>query len=172
MIERIKSVGEVSPEGSGGIGFDGTTFNNNYRETKIRWISAYDNKDIVDVIWYFANTANRNAFNFDVNYLNDIQYTVYEGTANAKYDWHCDTFWANPTCYDRKITVVIQLSDPNDYEGGLFQFDPQYEQPDQQSLMSQGSAIVFPSFLQHRVTPVTKGTRRSLVAWIEGPKFR
>ena len=172
MVDRIIEVGERSPQGTGGIGFDGQTMNNNYRECQIKWIPPYENKDITDILWYFAQQANRNAFNFEISYLNDLQYTVYEGSDEAKYDWHCDTFWANPTCYDRKISIVIQLSDPSEYEGGLFEFDHQYEQPPQQNLMQRGSVLAFPSFLLHRVTPVTRGTRKSLVAWIEGPKFR
>lgn len=174
MLDKIIEVGNNSLQGTGGIGFEGQTHNDNYRRSEIRWVNAYDanNKDIVDIIWYFAQQANRNAFGFDINYLNDIQYTVYNSDVEAKYDWHHDTFWANPTTYDRKISIVIQLSDPADYEGGVFELDYQYEQPPLNNLSMRGTVLAFPSFISHRVTPVTKGVRRSLVTWIEGPKFK
>lgn len=145
-----------------------------YRSSKIGWVDRHEpeNAPIVDLIWRYCSEANRNAFGFDVNYLSDIQYTKYYGNTNDKYDWHIDTFWANPTSFDRKLSIIIQLSDPSEYEGGLFEFDPQIPQPDNNALRSKGTVIVFPSFLRHRVTPVTGGLRRSLVSWIEGPKFR
>jgi PKHD-type hydroxylase len=66
------------------------------------------------------------------------------------------------------------LSDPSEYEGGQFQM--QTGSPEEDKLMTveqlKGRVIGFPSFLLHRVTPVTKGTRKSLVIWVEGPKFK
>jgi PKHD-type hydroxylase len=73
--------------------------------------------------------------------------------------------------YDRKISIIIQLTDPSEYEGGEFEMDYQYEQPNKEDLKKKGTIIVFPSFIPHRVTELTKGTRKSLVAWVEGPKF-
>ena len=116
--------------------------------------------------------ANRNAFGFDINYLADVQYTIYKGTDEGFYNWHYDTFWAGENTYDRKISAIIQLSDPADYEGGEFLLESQYEQPNSIDLKQRGTVLCFPSFLRHTVKPVTKGTRKSLVAWIEGPKFR
>jgi PKHD-type hydroxylase len=104
--------------------------------------------------------------------MHEIQYTTYYGDAHGRYDWHCDTFWANSTTYDRKISIVIQLSDSKDYEGGDFEIDHRYPQFPKEAIRDKGSVLVFPSFINHRVTPVTSGTRKSLVAWIQGPKFR
>ena len=174
QVKNIINVGDRYPSANAGIGFDGSTQNNGVRSSEIRWINPYDaqSRFITDMLWYYANEANRNAFGFDINYLPDIQYTKYTAEQNGKYDWHCDTFWANPTAYDRKISIVIQLSDSRDYEGGDFEFDPQHPQLPADQIRTKGSVIVFPSFLTHRVTPVTKGERRSLVSWIQGPKFR
>ena len=174
FINDIISMGETYPVANAGLGFDGSTQNSEYRSSEIRWIDPNNNdsKFITDMLWYFAKEANRNAFGFDIDMLPDIQYTKYKANENGKYDWHCDTFWANPTTYDRKISIVIQLSDPSEYEGGEFQFDPQYPQMPANEIIKKGTVIVFPSFLNHRVTPVTKGERKSLVSWIQGPKFR
>jgi PKHD-type hydroxylase len=68
----------------------------------------------------------------------------------------------------RKLSLVCQLSDPSEYEGGELQINTgEIFTPEKQK----GTVILFPSYLLHRVTPVTKGTRRSLVLWIEGPAF-
>ena len=173
-IDSIIQYADQHPITETGLGFDGSTNNNDYRSSEIRWIDPNNtnSKFIVDMLWYFAQEANKNAFGFDINHLPDIQYTTYKADQNGKYDWHCDTFWANPTTYDRKISIVIQLTDPSEYEGGDFEIDPQYPQLPAEQIKAKGSVIAFPSFLRHRVTPITKGTRRSLVTWIQGPKFR
>ena len=156
------------------IGYDNVTggVNSSTRRSEVRWIDKEDpnSKFIADLLWKYAQTANRNAFGFDITMVNEIQYTIYKSEELGKYDWHFDTFWANPTTYDRKLSVIIQLSDESEYEGGDFEIDKQYEQP--QDMKQKGTVLVFPSFLQHRVTEVISGTRKSLVAWIEGPKFK
>lgn len=70
---------------------------------------------------------------------------------------------------NRKLSLVCQLSDPSEYEGGEFQINPggSILVPER----TKGTVIIFPSYLVHRVAPVTKGTRRSLVLWVEGPAF-
>jgi len=174
MIDDIIKLGNQYPVANAGLGFDGSSINDQYRSSEIRWIDPNHphNRFLTDMLWYFANEANKNAFGFDINYIPDIQYTKYTATENGKYDWHHDTFWANPTTYDRKLSIVIQLTDPSEYEGGDFEIDPQYAQLPVDQIRAKGSVVVFPSFLIHRVTPVTKGVRRSLVSWIQGPKFR
>ena len=67
-------------------------------------------------------------------------------------------------------TLIIQLSDSTEYEGGDFTFS-EVESPNQTS-KDKGTVLVFPSYLQHKVTPVTKGERKSLVAWFEGPQWK
>ena len=121
--------------------------------------------------WNAINDANRNSYDFNVNYLDSIQYTVYNGDEEAGdfYDWHIDTFIETPNAYQRKLSVTLQLSDTNDYEGGDFEF---MHSSSPSNVRGQGNILVFPSFMTHRVTPVTKGTRRSLVAWFEGSKFK
>ena len=152
------------------IGDGGNTQNDNYRTSEVRWVGS--NSTISNMIWNYARVANRNAFGFDINYLKNIQFTTYNASDSGKYDWHHDTFWGNDSSYDRKLSVVIQLSDPEEYDGGLFEVDNQYEQPNAEDLSAKGTVLVFPSFIPHRVTELTSGVRKSLVAWIEGPKFR
>lgn len=171
-VEGLISECDKYPIAQTSIGFSGSSNNDNYRSSEIKWVDSYQSPLVKQLLWNYVEIANRNAFGFDVDYLTDIQYTKYSAQTNDKYDWHIDTFWANPTAYDRKLSIVVQLSDPSEYEGGNFEFDAQYENPNPVALKKKGSVIVFPSFLMHRVTPVTSGIRRSLVAWAEGPKFK
>lgn len=172
IVDSIVLQAETYSVAPVGLGFAGESSNDDYRSSTIKWVDPDISADITKQLWYFINEANRNAFNFDISYLRDIQYTTYESSTGDKYDWHQDTFWANPSMFDRKLSIVIQLSDPESYDGGNFEFDSQYENPNPIALKKKGTVLVFPSFLTHRVTPLLSGTRKSLVAWAEGPAFR
>lgn len=171
--EQVIDMGLKLPLEEGRIGFDDPQ-NDEYRKSYIRW--AYPQGDWVQVfeeIKNFFDQANRNAFGFDVDFIPSIQFTEYDGTEGGKYDWHTDVNWFDTRPTHRKLSMVIQLSDPSAYEGGNLEIQPLMGSgPENESLRERGSVIVFPSFLQHRVTQVTSGKRFSLVVWNEGPKFR
>lgn len=160
IIDRMLSVKPVT----------GSTFNSqdDYRSSNIRWV--YDN-DIRDLLWKYTQEANRNAFGFDVANVGSVQFTEYSSEYGGKYDWHHDVDWQSDAAFDRKISVVLQLSDGNYYEGCDFQFD-EVQNPERDALRAKGTIICFPSYLRHRVTEITKGTRYSLVAWFEGPRWK
>lgn len=174
LVNNIIEVGNQYPVQPTGMGFDGAEQNTDQRSSELRWIDPNHHvaSNIVAALWYYGREANRNAFGFDIDYMPEIQYTTYYSEAQGKYDWHCDTFWANPSSYDRKISIIIQLSDSSDYEGGDFEIDPRYPPLPKDAIRDKGTVIVIPSFVNHRVTPVTSGIRKSLVTWIQGPKFR
>ena len=92
---------------------------------------------------------------------------MYDGSG-THYDWHVD----NNMLTDlppRKLSMSVQLSDPDDYDGGGLEIsDGQIVE----ATDARGAVIVFPSYRVHRVTPVTEGVRRSLVVWANGPAFR
>ena len=113
--------------------------------------------------------ANKENFGFRLNNFYELQYTEYHSSEQGFYDWHQDIVWLQPTESQRKISVTVQLSDDDDYEGGDFEFNKDLPQPS--DIRTRGTVIVFPSFLYHRVTEVTKGERKSLVAWYEGESF-
>lgn len=112
---------------------------------------------------------NAQFFRYDLYGLNEaFQYTVYEGSEGGYYGWHVDVGEKN---YEpRKISLSLQLSDPSDYEGGELELAA--GDGDYQAEKARGSLIAFPSFVLHRVVPVTAGTRKSLVIWVAGPEFR
>lgn len=145
-----------------------------YRKSMVGWFNNLDNADIVAMIMESAQQYKRQILNFDIGYINDIQFTIYHGREEGgdKYDWHYDVNFDNNYPFDRKLSFVLQLVDGHEYEGGNFEFQDPYPIIDPNNIKGKGTVIVFPSFIPHRVTPVTAGTRISLVSWVEGPKFK
>ena len=170
IIRDCEQLQPMQAEVGYGAGQAVKRINTEVRRSEVRWAGHLE--WINQLVFRYAMRANKAAFGFDICHLEDIQYTIYNGTDEGYYDWHFDTFWANATAFDRKISVTIQLSSPTDYEGGEFLLDAQYEAPDPVALKERGTVFCFPSPLQHTVKPVTKGIRKSLVAWVEGPKFK
>ena len=129
-------------------------------EARYRWLYVR--------IWEVAREANRLGFGVDITGLEgNIQLARYDSSDQGFYGWHTDFAEFRPL---RKISISIQLSCPEDYDGGdleLFFIDrPQSVE------RARGALIAFPSFVLHRVAPVTRGTRWSLVAWILGSRWR
>jgi PKHD-type hydroxylase len=175
-VEKCNEIirrGNLLPAQNASIGFDKDHVDNSYRVSTLRWFFGYENKDIVDIIEYYAMNANREYFGFDISVgAFEFQFTEYHGTNKGKYDWHHDVWWENPRPHDRKLSLSIQLSPPESYTGGEFEFRANHDPLVMATFKPQGSIVVFPSFLEHRVTPVLSGTRYSLVSWVDGPKFR
>ncbi len=145
---------------------DAVTFqgnNGSIRKTRIGWTE--DHK-LQEKMKRFLLEANRNAFGFNADYLPPLQFGEYH--PGGHYDWHHDVNWNNEGMYDRKLSIVLQLSDPATYSGGDFEFS-EVQNP---NFRPQGSVLVFPSYLLHRVTPVISGVRHSLVGWVEGPRWK
>ena len=134
------------------------------RATQVAFVT---NTEIQDTLKWYLDEGNRNAFNVDASYLPATQYGEY--SKGSFYDWHYDVNWKGESAYDRKLSICVQLCNPSEYEGGNFEFK-EVEQPT--GFKTQGSILVFPSYLTHRVTEVTSGTRKSLVNWMEGPRWR
>ena len=111
--------------------------------------------------------ANDTMWNFDLlGYHDSLQYTTYYG-GGGHYDWHTDV---GPGMANRKLSVVVQLTDPTEYTGGELNLNG--GQGIIAAPKEKNTVIIFPSFVLHRVTPVLTGTRKSLVTWIAGPPLR
>jgi PKHD-type hydroxylase len=112
-----------------------------------------------------AQTVNGKYFGYDLwGFVEQLQYTVYAGDG-THYDWHQDAGTGPPS--PRKLSLSLQLTEPSAYDGG--DLEVYGEAP---FARKRGYLAFFSSFAQHRVTPVTRGTRKSIVAWIAGPQFR
>lgn len=118
--------------------------------------------------WSAAQDANRHHFCVDITGIEgNIQLARYDSSDQGCYNWHTDFASVAP---NRKISISVQLSHPDDYEGGDLELF--YDDPPVRLDRTRGALIAYPSFSVHRVTPVTRGTRWSLVAWITGPRWR
>jgi PKHD-type hydroxylase len=150
----------------------GTTFNDdkkkNVRDSKISWLYPIDKMD-----WVFRRVTditlnlNERFFKFDLFGLNEgFQFTNYE-SPSGKYGKHVDRAINIPV---RKLSISIQLTNPEEYEGGELKL---YE-GEEETVMdkTQGTLILFPSYVLHEVMPVTKGERNSLVTWVTGKQFK
>lgn len=143
------------------------------RNSEVKLLDADKYGELFKLVWKYALESNKNAYGFDISNIENCQFSVYDSSYKGKYDWHTDTSWANESLYDRKISLIIQLSDPSEYEGGQFEVkDVALVEEERELMNKKGSIITIPAFIEHRVTPVTKGRRLSLIAWIEGTKFR
>ena len=152
------------------------------RDSNIVWISE---NWVYKELHPFIRQANVNAgWNFTWDWSESCQFTKYD--KGQYYDWHCDS-WEIPYNQPntpshgkiRKLSVTLSLSDEKDYKGGELEFDFRNKDPDKKrntmvckEIRSKGSLVVFPSFVWHRVRPVTKGSRYSLVIWNLGWPFK
>jgi PKHD-type hydroxylase len=135
--------------------------NPDIRKSKVGFFPC--NSWVGAIAWHYMCRANAQAWKFNVTHQQDPQFTVYEN--DQFYDFHQDASVIESNM--RKLSLVISITDPDKYQGGVFEFEDG-TQPD---IRRQGSILVFPSFLKHRVAPVTSGTRYSLVNWFTGAQF-
>lgn len=139
------------------------------RSTRIAWL-----ENNADTAAFYSKLAgmvqhlNQRFYQFDITGLENLQYTVYHASERGHYDWHIDYGRHNPR--PRKISISIQLSDDSSYDGCDLQF--QVGNTIGAAPRTRGTLVSFPSFYLHRVTPITRGTRKSLVCWVAGPAFR
>ena len=145
----------------------------NIRKSDIVWIT---DQWVYDLIWGYMMSANEQAgWKYDIAAAENCQITRY--TKDGFYTWHKDGMGSHNEVRNepdnkflhgntRKLSMSIILN--FDYEGGDFELRYLNEKVPR---LEEGSIIIFPSFLDHRVAPVTKGIRYSLVAWFVGPPF-
>lgn len=118
----------------------------------------------------YIEVANQNAgWSYDLTGQEDTQFGRYKSSDNGHYDWHMDSF-PPENGSQRKLSCVILLNDPAEFEGGELLLENTNEEKN--LLTKQGDIIVFPSFIKHKVTPVTKGVRYTAVTWAVGPSFK
>ena len=170
--------------------------NKKLTKDEIKHIKRKRNSDItwLDDLWIYrelhpyVHKANEMAgWNFDWERSESCQFTKYK--LNQYYDWHTDG-WNKP--YNkpntlshgkvRKLSMTCQLTDGSEYEGGELEFDFRNYDPNMRDeskhvkqikqILPKGSIVVFPSFVWHRVKPITKGTRYSLVMWSLGYPYK
>ena len=170
QCEMIINAGRRQPpqKAQVGMGKPGGGLDTKKRTTTISWLPFNEMKEMYSDINNFIQKANLNHFGFgDVQITEQAQFTEYpEG---GFYDWHmdCDVAMAHEPPV-RKISMTLLLSPENQFEGG----DLELMAPGKRAKLKQGHAVIFASFINHRVAPVTRGVRQSLVMWFGGKPFR
>lgn len=177
----------VRPE-PGLVGLDAHV-DGDYRACTCRWLheDAVDPEDggetwrqLFAYLRRAMDIANLDLFGFDCTFIRHIQFTTYQAGSEKgecgtddRFEEHKDTFWLDHRYVShRKLSITVQLSHPDDYDGGDFLFHKEIAQPGPARLRPQGTILIFPAPFYHRVTPITRGTRHALVAWYEGPAWR
>jgi len=179
ICDQIVKHGTLQTSESARIGEGSGQTKKEVRDSQISWLNA---KWIWDWILDPVRRANESIFKYNLHDVEAAQFTKY--SAGQFYGWHVDINEDEPNNINnnhcRKLSIIIPLSDPSEYEGGDIEFrssrcspDGQYAPPliSKDEFKEKGTLLVFPSIVWHRVKPVTKGTRYSLVAWWGGPFF-
>ena len=170
-LDFITNTGDVLGQGKATI--QGAAQDDSYdsvRITRTAWIH-HDPKTnwLYERLMQIGGHLNDLVYRLDVTGISEmLQYTVYDADEGGHYDWHVDHGAVTPL--PRKLSLVLQLSDPEEYEGCELQIHAanQIETPTKE----RGTVILFPAYVLHRVTPVISGRRKSLVSWVSGPLLR
>ena len=153
---------QVGGEGNGEV-------NDQIRRSELNWL----HKDpecawVFEKLSHVVSSLNVDYFGFELTGFGEaLQLTNYHEARQGTYKWHQDFGSAGVS---RKLSLVLQLSDPNDYEGGELQLLTTGQPTSMQK--KRGLITVFPAWTLHQVTPVIKGTRQTLVTWASGPNFK
>lgn len=177
--DRLVEIGEAAlgPDGPAEARIEGLEAAGDLRMSRVGWVDPGGEAGwAAERLLAVAAEANQR-WRLEVDGLEeDLQYTLYD-RPGSHYTWHHDGLEAGVE--DRKISLVVQLTDPREYEGGDLEFlevATDYSPGERKAYLAQararGTVVSFCSFEYHRVTPLVRGTRRSLVAWLSGPPLR
>ena len=165
LQQKAKEADQNALVGVGG-GVGGV--NPNVRRSQISWLDNNPNtKWVFEKLAHVASQLNADYFRFDLNGFGEkLQLTNYDQSENGMYGWHQDYGGG----ISRKLSLAVQLTDPSEYEGGNLQVMTSGNPVNVRK--QRGLIAAFPSYVLHQVTPVTQGSRQSLVAWVSGPAFK
>lgn len=141
------------------------------RQAELAWLDEREGADwITDRMAQIVAQANRAHFGFEISDLAEsAQVALCRAERQGHFAWHSD-IGQGQLARRRKLTLVVQLSEPGNYDGGALELWP--DGTAQEAPRAIGAAILFPAFVLHRVVPVTRGERQSLTIWAHGPAFR
>jgi PKHD-type hydroxylase len=143
--------------------YDKNLLNKEVRNTKELVI---DDEKLTNKLKMVFELANVTTYNYDIEEMEEVKLLKY--TSGGKYKWHTDC--GAKEISTRKLSVIVQLSDEDSYEGGDLEFGITNEtgESNYTARRTRGSIIIFPAFLSHRITPITHGIRYSLITWMNG----
>jgi len=169
-VEKIREIEELQTFQQGTVGnYRDQDELKKARDSEVFFINHDENTNwLYQKVSYLIGTANKDHFLFNVDDFGPMQYTKYK--VDGHYTWHWDVFfgWQQKV---RKMSIVIMLNDPDDYEGGEFEIVNNGNLDDIKKFKPlKGDAIFFASWMPHRVLPVSSGERNTLVTWVTGPR--
>lgn len=173
-IEYLNSFAEAQAaeaEAAGVVQLDASpTVRSDIRRSRVLWLPQNrEHAPIYQLVFDIVNRLNAQVFGLELLGVDEpFQVATYTAEEEGFYGWHVDI--GPGRLAHRKLSLVVPLSDPKSYSGG--EFEVFYDEAPKQIEMPLGRVLLFPSYLLHRVRPVTRGVRRSLVLWIAGPPFR
>jgi len=164
-LQQKAKVAEQNAQVGGG---SGGSVNTNVRRSQVDWLGNTDETQwVFEKLAHVASRLNADNYRFELTGFGErLQLTNYDQSENGMYGWHQD-YGGNVS---RKLSMAVQLTDPSQYEGGNLQILTTDEAVNVRK--QRGIIAVFPSYVLHQVTPVTQGSRQSLVAWVSGPAFK
>ncbi|MCV2871087.1 2OG-Fe(II) oxygenase [Defluviimonas sp. WL0050] len=167
--DRIIALASAAPLDDAGLVRN--TSDHNIRRADLAWLDEREGAEwVMDRIIQLVARANREAFDFALTeFAESAQVARYGAEREGHFDWHSD-IGMGAAAARRKLTMVVQLSESDAYSGGVLELMPDANIHAAET--GRGTATVFPSFVLHRVTPVTAGERWSLTIWSHGPAFR
>lgn len=169
-VEKVRGLwnDDLMEEAKVNVGKDTGHFIEDLRKSKVMFIESRKENDwIYDKLAIACLQVNENRFKFDISgFQTQLQLASY-GQGDF-FEWHMD--YGAGDISNRKLSITVQLSDPEEYEGGDLQFMANHKTVS--APKTKGTAIIFPSYTPHRVLPVTSGNRKSIVGWIGGNPYR
>jgi PKHD-type hydroxylase len=168
-LDRINAIALTMPSKRVGVGQD-LHYEPRVNRSTVRWLKPSESTEWIYMrMTHAIARLNATHYQFDITGLDEELYHVtYDGSDEGHYDWHHDSHADNG--FTRKLSVTLQLSEPGNYDGGDLEINGG-GRPEAMARV-RGRMLMFPSYEVHRVTPVTRGIRSALVAWIVGPPFR
>lgn len=162
---KARNDGKNAQVGNGVVG----EYRPEVRRSQISWLQpSNENMWVFNRLNHIVSSLNAEFFRFDLTCFGEpIQLTHYDQAEHGMYGWHQDCNNNGPS---RKLSLVMQLADPSEYEGG--NLEVMTSSVPEVIQKKRGFIVVFPSYIVHQVTPVTSGDRQSLVSWISGPPFK
>ena len=168
LQQKAKTTTDIAQVGAS----NNTAVDTNIRRSSVSWLSNTPETSLLfDMLAHTVSSLNSQYFRFDLTGFGEpAQLTNYDSAEHGMYGWHVD-FGGDFDTPSRKLSLVLQLSDPSEYEGGALELQPGGSQIVRMR-KQRGLISVFPSWTLHQVTPVTWGSRQSLVLWVTGPTFK
>lgn len=128
-----------------------------------------DHEQLYEHLWRWVRKVNGEFFQFNLLDVESVQVSRYCASNREHYGWHVDQHLSHVGDHQRKLSCSMLLNDASEFDGGDIEF--RGIQNRARALSGSGDMVFFPSFLEHRVNPVTRGVRYSLVAWFHGPRW-